>query len=83
MAVCDYRTLDGFACSAIYDHAHCPRCATVVIGRAMCDYHGQAESNNWAKGNRVLCDLLHRGIAPERLSVEDREDPFWHLEGPV
>jgi len=50
---------------------------------ALCPYHvsAGADSDDWAKGNKVWCDWIHRGILPERLAKEDRDDgytaPMW------
>lgn len=43
----------------------------------LCDHHSAYFVDDWATANRIVCDLLHRGIAPKRLTPEERADEFW------
>jgi len=49
----------------------------VVCGQpettGMCDFHMNVEID-WAVANRIMCDLIHRGIVPKRLTERERED---------
>lgn len=49
----------------------CAACA-LEIAAEICPHHLTVDPG-WADGNRILCDLLHRGMVPERLPVEERE----------
>ena len=42
----------------------CPICGHPIVGLgAMCSYHTAAPlRDDWARGNRVMCDFVHRGI---------------------
>jgi hypothetical protein len=51
-----------------------------VDDEEVCAHHQETAEPGWAETNRVMCDLLHRGRAPVRLSVRDR-DPL-DLDGP-
>ena len=31
-------------------------------GDALCSYHFASTGDDWATGNRIICDFLHRGI---------------------
>lgn len=50
----------------------CPVCGVGTTGDvAVCAHHLAAEYG-WAEGNRILCDLIHRGRAPRRLALIER-----------
>lgn len=55
----------------------CPSCGFGTTDE-LCSYHGAApsavERDNWAEGNRAICDWLHRGRELIRLSLEERDD---------
>jgi hypothetical protein len=52
----------------------CASCGyQLPVGYALCPHHHTTDTG-WARTNRVMCDLLHRGIAPLRLRARDRED---------
>ena len=53
----------------------CPVCAWGKAD-ALCPYHGSGVHASWAEGNRIVCDLLHRGVEPPRLSVEERDESW-------
>ena len=41
----------------------CVLCAQPTLGPGdLCPYHIAGQSDDWAAGNRVMCDFLHRGI---------------------
>ena len=40
----------------------CAACGAETIGRALCPHHSAGYADDWAAGNRVMCDFIHRGI---------------------
>jgi len=42
----------------------CARCGHATIDGGLCTYTG-SEHDDWAIGNRVMCDFIHRGILLE------------------
>ena len=43
--------------------SRCAHCGEVtLLGELLCDHHGMEEGDDWATGNRLFCDLLHRGV---------------------
>jgi hypothetical protein len=53
----------------------CASCgAELTDGSSLCGHHQLSGEDRWAEGNRILCDLLHRGKEPARLPRGDRED---------
>ena len=41
----------------------CALCAHPTLGGdVLCGYHAAADGGDWATGNRIICDFLHRGI---------------------
>lgn len=39
----------------------CPVCGHFVIGQeTMCGFHTTALRGDWATGNRIMCDFVHR-----------------------
>lgn len=42
----------------------CVQCAQPALGsRELCGYHTAAFGHDdWATGNRIMCDFIHRGI---------------------
>lgn len=41
----------------------CALCGQPTLGTdALCGYHSAAYGGDWATGNRIMCDFLHRGI---------------------
>jgi hypothetical protein len=56
----------------------CASCGLPVMGdMGLCDHHHGKAGDNWAIGNRIMCDFFHRGIVPPRLATDDRDDDFW------
>ena len=49
-------------------------------GGALCAHHLFGIPDEWATSNRIMCDFLHRGVIPRRLSREEREDPEPEVE---
>lgn len=64
----------------------CAYCGYPTLDDGMCAYHavgqGASDLDNWANGNRVMCDFIHRGIlldaAPTntRTSTADLDEPL-------
>jgi len=48
----------------------------LVGDTCLCPHHDPAAPTGWARENRILCDLLHRGVEPRRLSCAERLDDF-------
>ena len=43
----------------------CVQCAQPTFGPGqLCAYHTSGPPDDWAIGNRLMCDFLHRGIVP-------------------
>jgi len=41
----------------------CAHCAQPVLGsESLCAYHTFGQTDDWAAGNRIMCDFVHRGI---------------------
>jgi hypothetical protein len=43
--------------------ARCAYCGNVIDGHGLCAHHSAAYADDWAKENRLMCNLIHRGIA--------------------
>lgn len=55
----------------------CPVCGlSVLSGLGMCSYHASNNGDDWALGNRIMCDFFHRRIVPPRLAAADRVDEY-------
>lgn len=53
----------------------CASCGSELSdGSSLCRHHQLGGEDRWAEGNRILCDLLHRGKEPARLPRDQRED---------
>jgi hypothetical protein len=52
----------------------CPYCGHTTFGPGpLCVYHTTgADHDDWARGNRIMCDFVHRGIVPP---VPDADAP--------
>lgn len=46
---------------------------TVPAGTAVCPGHEIVADRAWSQSNRIICDFVHRGKEPPRLSREERE----------
>jgi len=33
-------------------------------GSDFCGYHALGDGGDWATGNRIMCDFIHRGMVP-------------------
>ena len=43
----------------------CIQCGYPTSGADdMCVHHVAAYADDWAMGNRIMCDFLHRGVSP-------------------
>jgi hypothetical protein len=52
----------------------CASCRQQLPGpESFCSRHHSASADGWAAVNRVMCNFLHRGVVPARLSVADRD----------
>ena len=70
----------------------CVLCAQPTLSRDdVCAYHLHGHGDDWATGNRIMCDFLHRGVVPpapsERpgaleLLVEALDEPVCASVGP-
>jgi hypothetical protein len=61
----------------------CAFCGLEIIpgGSELCARHAADTGDGWADNNRRMCDLLHRGRVPPRLTPAEREEEFWaHTE---
>lgn len=61
-------------------HATSPRwnvcyiCGSTLVERYyVCPHHIEVYGDNWAMGNKVMCDFFHRGVVPKRLPMTTRE----------
>ena len=57
--------------------SRCASCGAETLGRRdLCGHHGSSCEDDWATGNRIMCDFVHRGIVrstapkPRRSLVE-------------
>jgi len=42
----------------------CAQCGQPAFDSGgLCTYHDSGHGDDWAEGNRIMCDFLHRGIA--------------------
>jgi hypothetical protein len=55
----------------------CASCGLERDGRELCAQHDYSVPDGWAEGNRVWCDLFHRGIELLRVAPELREDAMF------
>jgi hypothetical protein len=45
----------------------CALCGGPSYGAdALCTYHLHSGTDDWATGNRIICDFVHRGIVSRR-----------------
>jgi hypothetical protein len=43
----------------------------------LCRHHHSSHGDQWAEGNRIMCDFLHRKKVLVRLAPTERDDDFW------
>jgi hypothetical protein len=56
----------------------CVLCAQPTLGRDdVCAYHLHGHGADWATGNRIMCDFLHRGVVPP--APRERSDTLERL----
>jgi hypothetical protein len=57
----------------------CAVCGLEIIpgGSELCARHAADTGDGWADNNRRMCDLLHRGRVPPRVTPAEREEEFW------
>ena len=55
----------------------CHSCGLTVTVAEICPHHHVYAPDEWAAGNRLMCDFFHRKVVPRRLSADDREDEAW------
>ncbi len=62
----------------------CALCGHPTFGAdGLCAYHSTSHGDDWALGNRIMCDFLHRGIVtppPTRRSYRSLEAMLDGLE---
>ena len=52
----------------------CASCGLQLYGEfALCPYHHLVYGDNWGMSNRIMCDFLHRGVVPARLTQKERK----------
>jgi hypothetical protein len=70
---CNRATRPGSSCSS---------CGTPLWSPGgLCPHHACQYGGEWARANRVWCDLFHRGIPIPRLPERERADEFWETAG--
>jgi len=52
----------------------CASCATELPRAMTLCVHHHFHDAGWAVTNRIMCDFIHRGLIPARVSALDRED---------
>lgn len=57
--------------------SQCPACGLAVAGDGICVHHLNAQGDDWAVGNRIMCDFFHRKKLLPRLAQTERDDEFW------
>jgi hypothetical protein len=41
----------------------CAYCGYAIVGSSgICPFHSDAEADDWARQNRIMCDFIHRGV---------------------
>jgi hypothetical protein len=57
----------------------CALCGQALdSGTALCAHHQRRADDGWAIENRIICNLIHRGIVPPRLSAAERAEAATH-----
>ena len=49
-------------------------CGMEARGEALCAHHLFGIADDWAAGNRIMCDFVHPGVVPRRLPTEQRDE---------
>lgn len=57
----------------------CSICGRQIAAHlGFCQHHAAGGADSWAASNRIMCDFVHRGIAPPRLDPADRLEELAH-----
>lgn len=46
------------------------------VDTSICSHHHLANGDDWAVSNRIICDLIHRRLAPIRLTLAQLADEY-------
>ena len=58
--------------------SRCVHCGQPTLGPDdFCGHHTAGHGDDWATGNRIMCDFLHRGIVSP--TARERTDPSIEL----
>lgn len=57
----------------------CASCGLEILADSGLCRHHISSGDNWAEGNRIMCDFLHRKKLPSRLAKEHREEKYWAM----
>lgn len=53
----------------------CAACGLQLTGAdELCPHHPCVYGDDWAAGNRIMCDFFHRGKIPRRLPRDQRDE---------
>lgn len=56
----------------------CPACGNDLSGldtaQGFCGHHAGVWGDDWHVANRLMCGLIHRRVAPTRLTAQEREE---------
>jgi hypothetical protein len=53
----------------------CVLCAQPTFGHdGACAFHFYSQGEDWAAGNRLMCDFVHRGLVPS--AAIERDDAY-------
>jgi hypothetical protein len=51
----------------------CSICGRQIAAHlGFCQHHSASGTDSWAASNRIMCDFVHRGVAPPRLQPAER-----------
>ena len=50
----------------------CASCGLQLREAGLCPHHAFVNGDDWAEGNRIVCDFVHRGVVPGRLAEGER-----------
>jgi hypothetical protein len=66
------------ACSQRAHMSLCAACGSQLPeDERLCRHHHSSHGDQWAEGNRIMCDFLHRKKVLVRLAPSERDDDFW------
>ena len=56
----------------------CASCGLQLAGEAgLCPHHHAVYGDDWAAGNRIMCDFFHRKRMPPHLTRIERDEELW------